>query len=86
MVSISVKPYKEAAPLLEINDTCQHVWIGDNAFAIYSIFADGKMVVCGLASRDEQAGDNYNCSVPTEKVRKLYHDWPPHLVKAIEEV
>lgn len=59
-----VKPYAEAAPLLRIADSEQHVWIGDNAFLIYSIFAGGDLVVFCLASRDENAGDDYSRSVP----------------------
>lgn len=72
--------------MLEIDDDGQHVWIGDNAFAIYSIFAGGDMVAMALASRDEDAGDAYGRSVLATEIRRLFHGWPSHLLRAIEEV
>lgn len=82
--AFSVRPYQEA-PLLEIMDTCQHIWIGYNAAAIYTIFDGGKMIVLGLASCDAQPNNDYS-SRPATEIRKLYQGWPPHLVNAIERM
>jgi salicylate hydroxylase len=82
----SIKPYREAQQLLDINDTWQRGWVGDGVASMYSIFDRGQAVVMLLACRDQNPGEAYARPVSANEIRQICHDWPPCLLKATETV
>lgn len=80
-------PYEEAkAHGVGLEDTCQHAWIGDGTYSMHSIFSRGQMVSFAICARDKDAGERHSRPITAEEIRTLYGGYPPHLLKAIEEV
>ncbi|KAJ4391058.1 hypothetical protein N0V93_004672 [Gnomoniopsis smithogilvyi] len=82
-----VKPHEEAKSHgVDLEDTCQHAWIGDGTYSMHSIFSRGQMVSFAICTRDDNAGDRHSRLVSAKEIRTLYSNYPPNLVKAIDEM
>lgn len=81
-----LKPYSEAQTYLEINNTCQQAYFGDGTFFMHSILDGGQTVSFALTCHDDEVPeDQYTRPVSADEIRRLFRDWSPDLLKAIEE-
>ncbi|KAL1865054.1 hypothetical protein Daus18300_007401 [Diaporthe australafricana] len=57
----SIKPYREAQQLLDINDTWQRGWVGDGVASMYSIFDRGQAICHDWSPRLLKAIETFFC-------------------------
>lgn len=90
---MTLKPYAEAQASIgsgpiNIEDARENTWIGDGTFLLHNLLSDGQLVQFAVASheKDAESSDRWHRTVSSAEIKKLYQGWPPHLVKAVDEV
>jgi salicylate hydroxylase len=93
VVCYTLKPYAEAQASIgsgpvNIEDAREHTWIGNGKFLMHNLLSDGQLVQLVIASHDKDAesSDRWHRPVSADEIKKLFQGWPPHLVKAVDEV
>ncbi|KAI4602379.1 hypothetical protein KJ359_009621 [Pestalotiopsis sp. 9143b] len=90
---MALKPYAEAQNsfgegTIDAANPREHMWVGDGACLMHNVLSDGQLVQVVISARGEDAvgADRWNRFVDAKEIAKLYHDWPPHLNKAVKEL
>ncbi|KAI0386428.1 hypothetical protein F5Y04DRAFT_244050 [Hypomontagnella monticulosa] len=89
---MTLQPYAEARAsiggLVDSGDAREYSWIGRNNCVMHNLLSDGQLVQFVIASSDDEAkaSDNWRRTVSADEIKKLYQDWPPQLMKAIDEL
>ncbi|KAK6211793.1 hypothetical protein LQW54_005652 [Pestalotiopsis sp. IQ-011] len=90
---MALKPYAEAQSSfgegsIDAANPREHMWVGDGACLMHNVLSDGELVQVVISAREEKAegADRWHRFVDAKEIAKLYHDWPPHLNKAVKEL
>lgn len=87
----SLQPYALARSYLgdgpvNIDDAREYGWAGDGTFMMHALVSNGELVTFIITAYDEKAGDKWNRTISADEIREAFKNWPPYVVKAIDEV
>ncbi|KAI1082683.1 hypothetical protein F5B20DRAFT_480052 [Whalleya microplaca] len=90
---MTLQPYAEAQAsigkeLVDLEDAREHSWIGHGNFLLHNLLSDAQLVQFLICAYDKEAesSDRWHRTVTADEIKKLYQDWPPHLVQAIDKL
>lgn len=71
-----------------IEDAREYMWVGDGAFSLHNMFNQGQIVQFIVATYEKEAesSTDWHRTVGTDELKKLFKEWPPHLIRAVDEV
>ncbi|KAK7739090.1 hypothetical protein SLS62_011312 [Diatrype stigma] len=71
---------------INFEEALEYSWIGRGAYILHNLLNGGELVQFVVASSDEDVGpDQWHRTVSAEEIKRLYREWPPQLVKAVDE-
>ncbi|KAF3018832.1 hypothetical protein E8E14_005404 [Neopestalotiopsis sp. 37M] len=88
---MTLQPYADARTSLsegvDIEEAREYSWIGKGTYALHNLLQGGQLVQFVVASKDKDVSANqWHRTVTADELKSLYKEWPPHLIKAIEEL
>lgn len=71
-----------------LEEAREYMWVGDGAFALHNMFNQGQIIQFIVAVYDEEAesSNEWHRTASRDELKKLFEDWPPHLIRAVDEV
>ncbi|PLB46209.1 salicylate hydroxylase [Aspergillus steynii IBT 23096] len=90
---MALKPYALAQASLgsgpvDFENAREYMWIGNGAWIMHNLLNDGQLVqfVVAAHEKDTEGSGRRHRTVGADEIKKLFEGFPPHLVKAVNEL